>query len=87
MVVSRGIQEVSKDVSEVSKDVSEAEVSKDVSKMPNHSDLLHKLHWVTLGYHYDWTAKVTMVVMAQLWWSWHNYGGHGTTMVVMAQLW
>eukprot|EP00731_Ephydatia_muelleri_P027395 Em0019g268a len=58
MVVSRGIQEVSKDVSEVSKDVSEAEVSKDVSKMPNHSDLLHKLHWVTLGYHYDWTAKV-----------------------------
>ena len=64
MVVSRGIQEVPKDVSEVSKDVSEAEVSKDVSKMPNHSDLLHKLHWVTLGYHYDWTAKVAMAVMA-----------------------
>lgn len=31
------------------------EASKDVSEA---SDLLHKLRWVTLGYHYDWTAKV-----------------------------
>ena len=63
-VASRDGSEVSRDGSEVSKDVSE--VSRDDPGIPrdedsqvsSYGDLLHKLRWVTLGYHYDWTAKV-----------------------------
>ena len=59
--------EVPKDGSEVPKDGTEVpkdgtEVPKDGTEVPNYSDLLHKLRWVTLGYHYDWTAKVDVIM-------------------------